>query len=74
MNAQQTKTSRLKSIFTCDNEAFIIFQSFSKEAGDNEFRVDDEPDFFLDQSTSSYSSAYKHIRKIHLVKKKARKD
>lgn len=53
---------------TYDDEAFIVFQSFSKEARDNEFRVDEEPDFFLDQSMSCYSSTYKPICKVHLMK------
>lgn len=57
-NVIQIKASRLKNTYvcvrkrkklhTCDDEAFIVFKSFSKEARDNEFRVDKEPDLFLD--------------------------
>lgn len=50
----------------CDNEALVTFQSFGKEARDNEFRVDDEPDLFLDQAMSCYSSTYKPVCEVHL--------
>lgn len=53
---------------TCDDEAFIVFQSFSKEARDNEFSVDEEPNLFLDQSMSCYSTTYKPVCKVHLIK------
>lgn len=60
-------------LHTCDDEAFIVFKSFSKEARDNEFRVDKEPDFFLDQSMSCDSTTYKPVCKVHLVKYKKKK-
>lgn len=53
---------------TCDDEAFIVFQRFSEETRDDEFRVDEEPDLFLDQSMSCDSTAYEPVCKVHLVK------
>lgn len=54
---------------TCDDEALVVFQCFSEEAGDDELRIDDEPNLFLDQSVSCDSSAYKSVCKVHLVRK-----
>lgn len=58
----------MATVRTCDNEALIVLQSFRKETRDDELRVDEEPDFFLDQSLSGYSSTYKPICKVHLGK------
>lgn len=59
-----------KKKHTCDDEAFIVFQSFSKKARHNKFRVDEEPDFFLDQSMSCNPTTYKPVCKVHLIKQK----
>ena len=52
---------------TCDDEAFIVFQSFSEETRDNELGVDHEPDLLLDESVSRYSSTYEPVCKVHLM-------
>lgn len=54
---------------TCDNKAFIMFQSFSKKARDDKFWINHKSNFFLDQSVSRYSSTYKPICKVHLEQK-----
>lgn len=52
---------------TCDDEAFIVFQCFGEEAGNDEFSVDEEPYLFLDQPMSCDTSTYESVCKVHLV-------
>lgn len=52
---------------TCDYQAFVVFQRFSKQPGDDELGVDDEPDLFLDQTVSCNAAAHKPVRKVHLT-------
>lgn len=56
----------VQGVCTCDDKAFIMFQRFSKKARDDELRINHEPNFFLDQPVSCYSSTYKPIGKVHL--------
>lgn len=49
-----------------------MFQSLSKKARDDEFRINKESNFFLDQSARCYSSTHKPICKIHLGQKQIR--
>lgn len=58
---------------TCDYQALVVFQRFSKQPGDDELGVDDEPDLFLDQSVSCHSTTHKPVCKVHLTESKMRK-
>lgn len=49
-----------------------MLQSFSKKARDDEFRINNKSNFFLDQSVPCYSSTHKPICKVHLEQKQIR--
>lgn len=49
-----------------------MFQSFSKKARDDEFWINNESNFFLDQSVPCDSSTHKPICKVHLEQKQIR--
>lgn len=53
-------------VLTCDDEALVVFQSFSEEAWYDELRVDEEADLLLDQAQTCHPSAHHPVRKVHL--------
>lgn len=59
---------RLDSL-TCDNEALVIIECLCEETRHDELRVYEEPNFFLNKTSTNNSSSYKLVGKIHLKDK-----
>lgn len=73
MSCSRKKINTL-TLLTCDNQTVVIIQCFREEAGNDEFRVDQKSDFFLNETRTGDSSSNKLVCEIHLWIKSVNKE